>query len=276
MQTGFTMRLPTDIAELAAIPRLNPDPEQAKCVSRYEPGVLVKYAFDHADEVRALNFVYQKLSIHTPRVLHHPPFTGLIPIPYSNGDEGVWYFAMEECPGIPLDTAIDSMTAPELNHIAEQLSKFLEDMRSFTSDTLGSLSGGPYFNRFHPYPLWPDRALNSVEEFLEHVRAVFVVFCGEDYVDELLSVFPRNDAVHLVHGDLLPRNILVKGSTITAVIDWETAGFYPAFWEYCRMHYTGHRTPGWNYVLSRLFPGPRRDAQIASADAMIDLLSYNT
>lgn len=49
--------------------------------------------------------------------------------------------------------------------------------------------------------------------------------------------------VHLTHGDLLPQNILVEGSTITGIIDWETAGYYPAFWEYCRMHDLRLMTP---------------------------------
>jgi hypothetical protein len=34
--------------------------------------------------------------------------------------------------------------------------------------------------------------------------------------------------VHLI----LHRNILVEGETITAILDWEFAGWYPQYWEY--------------------------------------------
>ncbi|KAK2672421.1 hypothetical protein RAB80_012500 [Fusarium oxysporum f. sp. vasinfectum] len=36
----------------------------------------------------------------------------------------------------------------------------------------------------------------------------------------------------LTHGDLSPRNIMVDGSTITGIIDWELSGFYPEYVEY--------------------------------------------
>lgn len=36
----------------------------------------------------------------------------------------------------------------------------------------------------------------------------------------------------LTHGDLSPRNILVQGSIITGIIDWELSGFFPEHVEY--------------------------------------------
>ncbi|KAF9556781.1 hypothetical protein CPC08DRAFT_641050 [Agrocybe pediades] len=59
-----------------------------------------------------------------------------------------------------------------------------------------------------------------------------------------MARFPRNAAIQFAHGDLLPKNIIVNGSTITGIIDWEAAGFYPEYWEYARMHCYFHRTPG--------------------------------
>lgn len=66
----------------------------------------------------------------------------------------------------------------------------------------------------------------------------------------------------LTHGDLLPRNILVEGSKITGILDWETAGYYPEFWGYCEMHGPGWMTPARACVLGRIFPGPRREKEI--------------
>lgn len=36
----------------------------------------------------------------------------------------------------------------------------------------------------------------------------------------------------LTHGDLSPRNILVRGSTIIGIIDWELSGFFPEYVEH--------------------------------------------
>lgn len=36
------------------------------------------------------------------------------------------------------------------------------------------------------------------------------------------------------HGDLRRRNILVENGRITAILDWEYAGWYPEWWQYWR------------------------------------------
>ena len=33
------------------------------------------------------------------------------------------------------------------------------------------------------------------------------------------------------HGDLAPRNILVRDGKIVGIVDWETAGWFPESWE---------------------------------------------
>jgi hypothetical protein len=40
------------------------------------------------------------------------------------------------------------------------------------------------------------------------------------------------DKFYFYHTDLGPTNILISddGSTVTAILDWESAGFYPKFW----------------------------------------------
>jgi len=182
---------------------------------------------------------------------------------------------MEECPGISLDNVIDTMTPIELDHVADQLSTVLGEMHSHKSRTLGSVSGGPYNNKFMPYPWTPKRAFESVGEYLCYYREMFLDFCGAEYIDKLFSSLPRNAPITLAHGDLLPCNVIVQGSKITGIIDWETAGFYPTFWEYCRMHLPSAMTPGWDYILKRVFPGPRRQKEIDTVSVMLNLVHYN-
>ena len=177
---------------------------------------------------------------------------------------------------MPLDTVIDRMSSTELDHIADQLLVILNEMRSYSSKTLGSVTGGPYDNRFMPFPWRPPHAFPNTEEYLDHYRGIFLEFCGPEYVEELFSCFPTDAQVHFTHGDLLPRNILVDGSKITAIIDWETAGYYPEFWEYCRMHDLGWMTPAWGRVLARIFPGPRREKEIRAVYQILHDLHYNS
>lgn len=36
----------------------------------------------------------------------------------------------------------------------------------------------------------------------------------------------------LTHNDFAPRNILVQGSKVVAIVDWEFSGYYSEYWEY--------------------------------------------
>jgi len=42
----------------------------------------------------------------------------------------------------------------------------------------------------------------------------------------------------MTHGDLSFRNIIVQGEKLTGIVDWETAGWYPDYWEYASTFYS--------------------------------------
>ena len=72
--------------------------------------------------------------------------------------DSVWYFCMEQVPGVSLDKVIDTMTVEELDHAAAQLKLLLLRMHTVQSKTLGSVSGGPYRNTFFPPNVSPERS----------------------------------------------------------------------------------------------------------------------
>lgn len=63
---------------------------------------------------------------------------------------------------------------------------------------------------------------------------------GLDHPDMYRGFLPDTGTrVYFTHGDLNLGNIMVTGSPgthrITAILDWEQAGWYPEHWEYCKM-----------------------------------------
>lgn len=78
--------------------------------------------------------------------------------------------------------------------------------------------------------------------------------------------------MRFAHAELVPRNIIVDGTTITAIIDWATAGFWPEYWEYCNMHNPNWSSPGWDRVLELIFPGERRQSEIDAVYQLITLV----
>jgi hypothetical protein len=182
---------------------------------------------------------------------------------------------MEKIPGVSLDKVIDTLAVEQLSHIASQLKFILAQLRSVeSSKTLGSVSGGPYRNQFYPSYVTPKHAFSSVGEFIHHYREALMLFCTEQYTESLLSRIPRNAAMIFTHGDLLPKNIIVEGSRITGIIDRETGGFYPAYWEYFRMHDPNFMTPGWKLVLQEVFPGEPREMEINGVCELFNVVNH--
>ncbi|KAJ3787262.1 kinase-like domain-containing protein [Lentinula aff. detonsa] len=273
--------LPTSYQDLNDLPPENivyqPNLGGSKVV-RTAPGVVIKYRGDLAEEVNCLDFAHKHLSVRVPRVLHHPGDARRSALwdPRIEKLPDVWYICMEEIPGVQLKEVIDTFTPLQLKDVASQIKGLLTEMRSIAAPHIGSASGGPFRNNyFFPYAIKPQHAWTKVSDLIDHFHQLLMTFGTEEYARELLASFPQDCPIYFSHGDLVPRNILVEGSTITGIVDWSMAGFYPEFWEYCRMHDESEQSKGWTQVLSMIFPGPRHDIQIASLHRLMGTLLYN-
>lgn len=54
------------------------------------------------------------------------------------------------------------------------------------------------------------------------------------------NYLPDDRPIVFTHGDLTRTNIMISKDklgrvTIAAIIDWEQAGWYPSYWEYCKL-----------------------------------------
>ena len=56
------------------------------------------------------------------------------------------------------------------------------------------------------------------------------------------------------HGDLTPRNLLIKDGRIHALVDWEFAGWYPEYWEYVKFFERPTRCRDWKDFADVIFP----------------------
>ncbi|KAK7430658.1 hypothetical protein QQZ08_002700 [Neonectria magnoliae] len=64
---------------------------------------------------------------------------------------------------------------------------------------------------------------------------------GLDHPYLYRDLIPDTGNIYFTHGDLTLGNIIVSATSgfreIKAIIDWEQAGWYPEYWEYCKMLY---------------------------------------
>jgi aminoglycoside phosphotransferase (APT) family kinase protein len=94
---------------------------------------------------------------------------------------------------------------------------------------------------------------NAVGQACYDHRVIAGLDCDEDRGD-FIGPFPNEDefnhalrcdappeVIHrgghkivFTYGDLNMRNIMVENGKVTGIVDWETAGFYPSYWEYTK------------------------------------------
>lgn len=94
-----------------------------------------------------------------------------------------------------------------------------------------------------------------------------------EYLRQFISMALHDHKTFFAHGDLWPGNILVqwtsggageKGTIQTKIIDWESAGWYPEYWDYSNTMATSKRVlsnhPEWlEIVQSTMKPYPYQE-----------------
>lgn len=142
---------------------------------------------------------------------------------------------MDRVDGVPLDDVIVQSTQEQRASYISQLAGMLTELRGLKTpfgSAICSASGSQVMlkDTFGGKPYGP---FSSEEEFNKAI-------C----MPHRLSLPPStlcHDITHPIaftHGDLAPYNIMVKDGKIAAIIDWETAGWFPASWEYIQTHHS--------------------------------------
>ncbi|CAI7623408.1 unnamed protein product [Penicillium glandicola] len=157
------------------------------------------------NEGYALLFVEKRLNVTAPRLYAM----------YRNQD--IPYIVMEYIPGISLGTAWPSLTEANKHSIVGQLRCIFDQMRALPSSGFyGSVNRGPVPHSFF-----------------------------SDYLARHLPLALQNNPPMFTHGDLYRENVLVRKVfnsvtneeeyEVAALVDWETAGWYPSYWEYAHI-----------------------------------------
>ncbi len=81
----------------------------------------------------------------------------------------------------------------------------------------------------------------SVKEFNDWVQreADPTLTPSEEPQDRYRKFLPDGCSIYFSHADLNLTNIIVSGTSgsykVAGIIDWEQAGWYPEYWEYCKL-----------------------------------------
>ncbi|OAA66002.1 Protein kinase-like domain protein [Niveomyces insectorum RCEF 264] len=196
-----------------------------------------------------------------------------IPVPdvhnaYTDETSGYACIVMDFVPGRTLDEAWPTYTEADKDAVLAQLRGYLAELRAHRGDFVGGLGRTPcndplFDNEKNGYGPFADEAAfnQGVVRALRNARP------GQDWVELYCDVFEdvmQGHDIVLTHGDLDPRNILVQGAQVVALLDWEMAGYYPAYWEYCKAMRRPRWESGWvkDRAVDRILPPWRKELSV--------------
>jgi tRNA A-37 threonylcarbamoyl transferase component Bud32 len=185
-------------------------------------------------EAAAMKLVSDKTSIPVPKIYNV----------YTDTATGHVRIIMEFIDGDRLCDTWDEYSSDEKDEVLNQLRDYVTQLRTLKGSFIGSVDGTCCEDQMFTDEIGAYGPYTDEESFNKGIAtAVKNTLTGSwvDRVADMVMTLNNHDTV-MTHGDLNPRNVLVKGSKVVAVLDWEMAGFYPEYWEYVKALYR----PDWN------------------------------
>jgi fructosamine-3-kinase len=201
-----------------------------------------------------MRFISQATSIPVPKVL----------CAFTHG--GSTYIVMERIKGDMIGTRWVYRSEESKTKLLAQLKKMVEEIRGLRPPEgmgVASVTGGTLFDCCLPGASLRLGPFSSVQDFHRHLREGIDFDPGLDLeIQELIKEHDRDWPIVFTHGDLSSLNILVRGDDIVGIVDWETAGWYPSYWEYTTACQVNPQNSFWIHEIDKFLVSMPRELEM--------------
>ncbi|KAI1303481.1 kinase-like domain-containing protein [Xylaria venustula] len=236
--------VPTLTEVLASTDFLVPPPndtDKQMCCARVGAHFMAKYGKDvRSIEGETMLFVQQHTTIPVPEV--YAIYT------FGEGKNTKTMIIMEFVQGITLEKFLDAMMPHHVDMIKEALREQVDQLRRIPAPNYyGTIGYRPFYDWYQGYQYGPfDNLTDYISEAFD---VIFPPYDAQPFDDlkaygmaDFESAVNAHDHGHPVfsHGDLHELNVIIRyddGKPV--IIDWEDAGFYPAYHEFLRSKLLG-------------------------------------
>ena len=156
--------------------------------------------------------------------------------------DDVSYIVMDRVHGVTLENCWSGLGWIATIKLAFELRKFVRRMRQVTSSTAGGLVTGEcnsfWLDDYYGLPLHATPAVvqSFITFWLQFPQKRPLLYPDPELHRKNLTLIPSLPARFVfIHQDLAPRNILIDKDRQMWLIDWDSAGFYPMYFEYVGM-----------------------------------------
>ncbi|RDB28023.1 hypothetical protein Hypma_002206 [Hypsizygus marmoreus] len=216
--------------------------------------LFIKSKIHSRTEAATVDFVAANTCIPVPRIWMCIPW------------KGMEYLVMSRIRGVSLDVVWDSLPQDKRDIVTEQIRGFVMQLRTLHPPpghlSICSVTGGAVAcYRLHNDGLagpFRDEAHMNVQ--LRRLRPV------EEYPAVVHSVHAKRHPLVFTHNDLAPRNIMYDepSGKVLALIDWESAGWFPGYWEYTKTLNWVCKRPteaDWKKEVPKMIPAYEEEAE---------------
>ena len=244
------IRLP-NVAEIEAATELISTPDTSAKVVRVNEHFAVKMGHNVTlIEAENMRFLAANSKVPVPKVY----------AAFKDPGTNKTYIVMQYLPGDTLQKILPSLAPPEKAIICKMIKDAITELRSIPpSDYFGMLNRQPYLDGvfwtegLNPKISGPFKNQDEMNvAIIEKLRQTE----SDQYIQLLQTMVNRTLNHHRIvftHGDLQPKNIIVERREdrdgcpefrIT-LLDWESAGWYPEFWDFCNATIACRFKPDW-------------------------------
>lgn len=191
-----------------------------------------------------MDFIARNTSIPVPKI--YCAFT----------HHGCTYIVMQRLRGECLAFNWKLRSAESQARILRQLKQMIDGMRRIPppSPAVANANSGPLWDCRLPGKSLSFGPFDDIDCFHRYLRGG-IESQSPKYppeVNELVRLHARQWAPPVfTHGDLSSLNILAEGDVITGIVDWETAGWYPQYWEYTTACQVNFRNTFWREEIEK-------------------------
>ncbi|OQE44712.1 hypothetical protein PENCOP_c002G01014 [Penicillium coprophilum] len=228
------------------------DKQMGRLVVELDTSWVIKSGFGvRSAEAEAMRLVFRNTEIPVPEVLFTDFHADRTRMETETETDEPWkpnfyipqgLIAMTIIPGIPLERKWDSLDDGVKESICLQLWNLISAIRNiplpqelqglYQCAADGSLSQDPMLKDLQR----PARPITSDMELRARIYERYLHCGGRRYENQLLDMLPRSEHSVFTHADIAPRNLMVdEQNIITGILDWESAGWYPDYWEYAQI-----------------------------------------
>lgn len=175
----------------------------------------------------------------------------------------------EAIAGKPLESIWPQMQSHQRAKVIADLGRFVEQLRKMDPPkhcVVGDATlGAALDHRFGAGKIGPFYTIKDFHDFERRGRRV------DDFTEKEIQYTHSSDRGYKLkfsHAALCPRNILLDESgRISAIIGWESSGWYPEYWEYTQMcHATPKTMSDWLDAMCQSIP--RYDKELVAEEAL--------